>query len=97
MSFTTVGVNAPDVTLRLVGPGEDDEVPAGHVDLVITDHASMIEVHVVGTPQTLRSLVWDGLSLPIPAGVPLVDEDPGVLQERAARAERGTEGWEDGL
>lgn len=73
----TVGLNASDVTLRLVGHAEDDAVPEGQADLVITDNRGQYEVHVVGTLQTLRGLVFDGLGLPIPADAPLVDEYPG--------------------
>lgn len=83
MSVHTVGLNASDTTVRLLGPGEDmgegDTVPQGQLAVVLTDHAGQYEVTVTGTAQTLRSLVYDGLSAPIPDGVPLMDEQPPVF------------------
>lgn len=74
----TVFMNAEDVTLSLVGPGSrfvtpegHAEVPDGKVGLVI--HRGTDVVVVTGTAQQLRERVLDGLSLPVPADVPLFD------------------------
>jgi hypothetical protein len=74
MSKHMVGMDALDVVLRLAGPGEqlgEDTVPEGKVALVI-ETASDVAI-VQGTVQQLRERVMDGLVLPIPADVPLVD------------------------
>lgn len=77
-------MSALDVTLRLIGPGAgipgtsglqpvgSDLVPLDNVGLVIASGTDTVTV--VGTPQQLRGLVLDGLSLDIPEGVPLVDQ-----------------------
>jgi hypothetical protein len=93
MGMTRIGLNAPDTTVRLVGHAEDEDVPEGQVGVVLTDHVNQYEITVVGTAQTLRGLVYDGLCHPVPDGVPLVDADEGIESERAERARRGTEGW----
>lgn len=81
MSKHTVGMDALDVVLTLHGPGttlpvgEDaSPVPDGKAALVIETGGDAVVV--TGTLQQLRSLVQDGLSLPIPAGAPLYDEQP---------------------
>lgn len=74
----TVGLNAADTTVRLLGPADvmdedGNHVPDGQLAVVLTDHTGQYEVTVIGTAQTLRSLVYEGLSAPIPDGVPLMD------------------------
>lgn len=73
-------MDAQDVTLSLMGPGatfvaqdgSDGVVPDGKLALVV--HSVNHALVVVGTPQQLRQHVYDGLCLPVPDGVPLVDE-----------------------
>lgn len=77
MGMTQIGLNAPDTTVRLVSHTDDEDVPEGQLGVVLTDHVNQYEVTVVGTAQTLRSLVFDGLTAPVPDGVPLMDEYPG--------------------
>jgi hypothetical protein len=77
MGMTQIGLNAPDTTVRLVSHVDDEDVPEGQLGVVLTDHVNQYEVTVVGTAQTLRSLVFDGLTHPVPDGVPLMDEYPG--------------------
>lgn len=75
MSKHMVGMDALDVVLRLAAPGEvlgEDTVPEGKVALIIESPSDALVV--TGTPQQLRSLVYDGFSLPVPDGVALVDE-----------------------
>lgn len=77
MSIRFVSMNVLDATLSLVGPGEEigeDTVPEGEVALVIG--CGIDAVAVIGTPQQLRERVYEGLSLPVPAGVSLVDAEP---------------------
>jgi hypothetical protein len=74
---THVRIDAQDATIELVGPhtyvdGDLAPVPTGKVGLVI--RAQGDTVLVVGTPQQLRQHVLDGLTLPVPADVPLFDE-----------------------
>lgn len=75
MSKHTVGMDALDIVLSLQGPGTDlgdgDVVPAGQVALVIETRTDA--VFVTGTPQQLRQHILDGLALPVPDGVSLVD------------------------
>lgn len=76
MSIRYVTMDALDAVLRLAGPGEEigeDTVPEGKVALVIETRSSDA-VAVIGTPQQLRQHVLDGLTLPVPADVPLFDE-----------------------
>jgi hypothetical protein len=64
-----------DVTPTLVGPGEEigeDTVPEGKVALVLGSNSDTVAI--IGTVQQLRERVYEGLTLPIPAGVALVDE-----------------------
>jgi hypothetical protein len=68
-------LDAQDVVPTLVGPGGEigeDTVPEGKVAVVIGSNGD--NVAIIGTPQQLRDRVIDGLTLPVPAGVPLVDE-----------------------
>ena len=74
---TQIVVNAQDVVLSLHGPGtspgadEDSIIPEGKAGLVIRSNGDTVVV--IGTPQQLRERVAEGLSLPIPDGVPLFD------------------------
>lgn len=67
-------MDAQDIVLSLAAPGltlGHDTVPEGKVALVIGAGSDTIVIE--GTPQQLRERVVDGLSLPVPDGVPLFD------------------------
>ena len=71
----SIQLNADDVAVSLIGPGERmaaTAVPDGKVAVVLSS-VDGHNVYVYGTPETLRSLVEDGLSAPVPHGVPLFD------------------------
>lgn len=79
MSKHIVGMTALDTTVRIAGPGEvvgEDAVPAGQIAVVIETASDVVVIE--GTPQTLRHLVFDGLTAPIPADVPLNDDEPAL-------------------
>jgi hypothetical protein len=75
MSSTVAVMNVQDTTLSLIGHQDDDRVPEGKVGLVIASTTGE-DVLIIGTPHQLRQQVYAGFFLPVPAGVPLVDEDP---------------------
>lgn len=71
-------MDVQDTTLGLVGPGAtvgEHTVPADKVGLVITSTVTGDQVLVIGTPQQLRDSVVDGMCLPVPDGVALVDAE----------------------
>jgi hypothetical protein len=75
--MSNIQLNANDVAVSLIGPGEfmhTSAVPEGQVAVVLSSVGGH-NVYVYGTAQTLRSLVSDGLSAPVPADVPLFDYD----------------------
>lgn len=58
--------NVQDVAINLV-PGD------GQHTVVLTITAPGLDVQIEGTPQQLRNRVVEGLMLPVPDDVPLVD------------------------
>lgn len=79
-----------DTTLELLGPGTHTSltqvepgahvtaeivVPEGKVALVINALQGRDVVAFIGTPQQLRDSVVDGMCLPVPDGVDLVDAE----------------------
>lgn len=69
-------IDAQDLVPELVGPGTtvgEDTVPEGKLGLVFGTNGDV--VLVIGTPQQLRQRVYEGLSLPVPANVPLFDSE----------------------
>jgi hypothetical protein len=76
VSVHYVTLNALDVIVGLVGPGTEvgeDTVPEGKLGVVLRTASDTVVV--IGTAQQLRERVYDGLSAPIPADVPLTDGD----------------------
>jgi hypothetical protein len=73
MGMTQIGLNAPDTTVRLVSHVDDEDVPEGKLGVVLRTASDTVVV--IGTAQQLRERVYDGLSAPIPADVPLTDGD----------------------
>lgn len=57
----------PGEVALVIGVGADAATGSGGEDVLVVE----------ATAQTLRGLVYDGLGLPIPDGVPLMDEYPG--------------------
>lgn len=76
MSIHVEWAHANGVTLSLVGKGaimpDGQLVDHGDLALVIEYDGDRMLV-VEGTAQQLRERVYEGLSLPIPAGAPIVD------------------------
>lgn len=75
MNSTTL--NVQDTTLQLVAPGTSvgggEAVPEGKLGILLrTLHD---EVLVIGTASQLRAAVFSGMTAPIPADVPLFDDD----------------------
>lgn len=76
MSIRFVTMNALDTSVTLAGPGEtigEDTVPEGKIAVVVGSNDDAVAV--IGTPQQLRSLVFTGMTSPVPPGVPLVDDE----------------------
>lgn len=79
--MSSIQINAADTAVSLVGPGTQmvtQPVPAGQLAVVLST-VDGTNVYVYGTAQTLRDQVLAGLSAPIPADVPLFDDEPGSL------------------
>jgi hypothetical protein len=71
----SIQINGSDVAVSLVGPGTfmaTEAVPEGKAAVVLSSVGGET-VYVYGTLQTLRDLVSEGLTAPIPNGVPLFD------------------------